>query len=510
MNQTLSTPVRHRLRSWRRKLARWWSALRTSEPFYAFGEAALSILVGLLLGLIVLYANGLDQRWKGLVILATIAPAVLLLVNNLGKLLLIAAAVDIVMGLDISLWERLEHKGGAPGFTLSLMTVLIVIGYARWVTNVAPDKKDAVQAHKDVTVPALAFLFFMILSILQAREKWFSYTRLFLETQYFLMYFYVANHIKNRSAARLILTTVVICLFFEGTLMIFQYATGFQLAALGIRSAAGESNITSAAARVGGTLISPNAAATYLAASLAITFAIALTNDRIVNKKLALVALLPGLPALITTQSRGGWTGFALAMLILIMGALKKRVGVRAITGFFIVIVILGVGFSTQIAERFTADDRDSAETRVWHAKLAFNILEDHMFTGIGLNNLWYVRKDYLPLELIDHKENILHNKYLTIWTETGLFGFLAFVWLMIAAARRAIKDALSTSDPNMAVVLVGLLAGLVVYMWHMTVDTFSGRPRMQFLWLILALIVALGRLAQKPEESAPASKEPV
>jgi len=491
----------------RSAIERQLGTLNRLESIRKAAEIIAPVVAGLVLGAIVLFARELPSEWAGLVILATISPTVVLLVNDVRKLLLITLVVDIPLGLDIMLGDQPGHVGGSTGFSVSLMTMALVVGYAIWLAERPASSQSKIRTHKDITVPALVYLFFLLVSAFQAVDVWFSIVQLFLEIQFLLMYFYVINHVKTRAAVRLIFTILVLCLFFESVVMLLQYFVGFELTALGIGTQTTGSSIASATKRVGGTIGSPNGAATYLATSLAITFAAYLTGNRLINKKLTLIALLVGCAALVTTQSRSGWIACTVAMLILVTQALRKQVGVRAVLLLLVVAVIIGAVFSTQIIDRLTTDDQGSAESRTWYNELAFNIINAHMFTGIGLNNLWLVMRDYLPLELLGSKHSqylyIVHNKYLLVWAETGLFGFLAFLWLLLAACRRALQALIQTKDVYTSIVITGLLSALVVYLLHMSSDPFASRVRMQPVWLIMALIAATSQLAGETEQQS-------
>ena len=86
------------------------------------------------------------------------------------------------------------------------------------------------------------------------------------------------------------------------------------------------------------------------------------------------------------------------------------------------------------------------------------------MFTGVGVNNMWLIalQRDYLPLELAGRKQlNVIHNKYLLVWVELGLFGFLAFLWFLLAACVRALRALIHASDAKASITITGLLAAL-------------------------------------------------
>lgn len=508
-SRRLSTPVYNRLFDSGRFILPFFHREQVRSGVVAI---AVPVIVGLALGGVLVFARGLSPEWKGLVILATIAPTVALLFRDINKLMLIALVVDIPLGLDIALVKRLgPHSGGPNGFLITPMTMVLVIGYGTWIARRSFGEKESISTQTDITAPALVYLLAMLLSAFQATEMWYSITELFLHAQLFLMYFFLINHAKDWSSVRLLSTTLVICLLLESLVMLAQYFTGLEVSALGISTNANGTDIESATLRAAGTFSGANSAGTFLATTLAITFAACLANNRLINSKLAFITLLIGTAALTTTLSRSALSAFGLSLLIIILQAARRRLGLRASLMLLILAALLLVGFSTQLTERFTDSGQQSAEARVLHAKLAFNILDDYMFTGVGLNNTWFVvaQGDYLPFEMIGRRFTRIHNKYLGIWVESGLFGLLAFVWLLLAGARRALLGLIHAKDRYTSLAITGLLAALFVYSWHMLTAAFSGRDRLQLLWLFLALIAIIAELAQHQDELNDRALEP-
>jgi putative inorganic carbon (HCO3(-)) transporter len=481
-------------------LERRLGALIFPETKDRIREIIVTIIVGLALGSILLVAIGESSKWVGLVVLAILAPTAALLVNDLRMFMLIILVVDIPLGLDIALAYRFDHKGGPAGLMISLMTLVLVIGYLVWLVEKPINGKSQWHTHKTITVPALIYLFALLISAFQATEVWFSITQIFLELQFLLMYIFIVNQVRTWTHIRLIFTTLAACLVFESIVILLQYFTGFNFSFFGIHTGTLGSDIANRTARLGGTLGHPNVAGTYLTASLVIIFASFLSDNGLVNKKLAFIAFLLGTIALITTQSRASWIIFAVLMPILAAQALRKRIGLKASLILCIVVVIVGAVFSSQIADRFTRDDRGSAQSRIWQSKMAFNILSDHFLTGVGLNNLWEVEPQYMPSEMIGNI-NVIHDKYLSIWTETGLLGLISFLWLLLAAGRLAVQTLKSTKDGYTLTAITGLLAGLIVYMVNMSAATFNDRPRLQFMWLILALIAVTSGIAKRADK---------
>lgn len=460
---------------------RFWIERNLSFVRIEFGAA---ILVGLVYGVVLVYSRRLPLDWAAIVILTILAPAVVVMVKDIGKLILILLVIDIPLGLDIAIANQPGHTGGPAGYIVSLMTIALIIGYIRWLI-INPREKDFFFFN-GIGIPALFFLFTILVSVFQATEQWFSFTQLFLTLQFVLMYIYIINHVKSWLDIKLVVTTLAICLFLESLLIILQYFGDIDLSILNFLPTSGGS------VRLSGTFSGPNLAATFLAASISIIFAGYLTDNRLVDKKIALVSIVAGMLALVVTQSRAGWLVVSIAIGLISFHSLRKKVKTKTILMVFIALLILIIGFSSIIIVRLSSDDNNSAMSRIWYSQLAFNIIEDYMFTGVGANNQHYFVNniDYIPADMVGITRTEIHNTYLAIWVELGIFGFLIFIWLLFAGCWYAYSAYRNANNKFTSITMLGFLGALSVFVIHMTVATFTGR-RLQFLWLILGLITA-------------------
>lgn len=460
-------------------------------------EVVAAIAVGVFFGALVLFSRELPADWSGLVILAAIAPTVVLLIGDLDKIILSVLVVDVALGLDIALAHQEGSSGGLTGYVISLMSIVLVVGYVKWLARGSSDRQIKIRPSWDTTLPALVYLVLIAVSAVSAIDKTYSLFSVFLYLQFFLMYLYMINHIDSYADLRLIYVVLIVIVVLESLLMLAQYLTGFELSALSIASRAGESDIVNARGRIGGTLGPPNTAATFLAVSLTMIYAFYLSEDSPTIKKLALLALSLGVAALLTTLSRMGWFVCGLGFLIVTTTALLRRYKLTMIWPLAVIGLLVAIGFSSQIVERYTNSGQESAMSRLWYNELSLNVIEDKALTGIGANNQQFIMDDidYLPLELLGRDRTLIHNKYLSTWVEIGVFGFLALLWMLVAAARRALLSVIKSKNAAYSILMAGLLGALVAYSLHMLVATFTGRIRLQLLWLLLALIVATSQL---------------
>jgi len=192
--------------------------------------------------------------------------------------------------------------------------------------------------------------------------------------------------------------------------------------------------------------------------------------------------------------SRGGWIATALSVTIVCI-ALRRRGRLSRMFPLLLIglLAALSLTFQGSIAARLTDDDLGAAHSRFPLMETAFRIIADNPLVGVGVNNYTAALPDYASR----HQDEFLytvHNQYLLIWVETGLVGLAAFLWFLIATIRRG-GDRWKRRDPLLSPLALGFTAALVGQMVHMQADLFNGRPQLQLLMTVAALIGAMSRI---------------
>ncbi len=135
-----------------------------------------------------------------------------------------------------------------------------------------------------------------------------------------------------------------------------------------------------------------------------------------------------------------GSRGSALSLLIvfLIFGSWKP-LRAWAILGVLIVIfsLIFNASLFTTLVERFSDEGGDTllgGREILWQA--AWRMIQDHPIGGVGLGNTPYVVLRYLETDprIFGAEKVVVHNPILTVWSETGLLGILAYLGVLISA----------------------------------------------------------------------------
>jgi O-antigen ligase len=182
-------------------------------------------------------------------------------------------------------------------------------------------------------------------------------------------------------------------------------------------------------------------------------------------------------------------------MVLLGMGVYRRFVKPWVILAVLALVAGVIFVFQGDITDRLlTADDRGSAESRLPLNEMAWRIIQDHPVLGIGLNNYDLAMQDYITPDLSGEWVYIVHNRYLLVWSETGigsLAAYLALIFLGIAGSWQAIR----LKDPMLSPIALGAFAGCCGILFHFAVDIFSGRNMLEMLWLMAGLQIVAWRV---------------
>jgi hypothetical protein len=485
------------------KTARWHKLFRRPTDIRHILPVFLSVLIGAGTGLLALQAIRAPSKWVFVIIIATAAPSIALLINDSKKLFLITVVADMALGLDIAVQNQGWHVGGPTGYMVSLMTIVLVVGYALWII----ERRPRLRFYPGITIPALLYLSTSLLSFYQSTQLQLSLFGFFLKLQVFLMYFYLVNHVETWDDIRLMITTALICLLLESALMVLQYFAGASLnvADLIVSESMANGGVGVIGNRVSGTLVTPGGAALYLNCMLAVTLGSYLAGKP-VNRKLALAAFCLGVIALIATSSRGGWVAFAVAMLLILGRAVWTNAGRRAIVLFLIGGVLVGIFFGEQIGQRVETLEEDKSRGQL--AYMANNIIKAFPL-GVGDNNYdQYLKDEYAHPAWVGHSLWPPHNKYLLNWAELGFQGLIAF-WLLLLAPIWPARQWLFRADiaPEFVIMGSGFLGGLVACMIQMYSETFEGRMHEELLWFTIAMLAVINQFATHSKPMSPMAR---
>ncbi len=216
-----------------------------------------------------------------------------------------------------------------------------------------------------------------------------------------------------------------------------------------------------------------------------------------------LVAAALSILAIIFSKTEAAWVGVAAGLFVLCVA--QKRTRIPALIGGAAFLVIL-LGFSRfrePILQKLTLQDWSGHVHRTqWVETTA--MLRDHTIFGAGLSGYPTVFRPYHQATYIEIFQ-YPHNIVLNFWSELGLLGLLAFIWIMIVffqQIRRSLTYRLPVTGDRL--LSHGLAAGMLTLAIHGLVDVpyFKNDLAVQF-WIFAASITVIASEAKRSRETA-------
>jgi O-antigen ligase len=448
----------------------------------------LAIAVGLGFGIYTVGLATLSSHWAPLLAVVAMVPSIGVVVGDVRRLLLLALVFDVPFSIGRHLYYNLDAAklGSLGGLGISVTTLAIPMLYAMWIGNALARRGNGTRPWLRPAAALAIYIGFVTFSITQASSKSLSFFEIWMLLQSLLIFIYIASTVRSRDDVVYLVTVLAVAVLLESLIMLATYGTGQTFKFAGISTQIDPATVGSEPlSRVGGTVGGPNAAAAFLDLLLAPILALALSKVRRIYRLVAAGAFVFGLIALVLTQSRGGWIAVGVSCAIVIgyawyRGWIPGMAPVLVITGAAIVIYFL----RNEILARFLTNDAGSADSRIPLIRLAFHMIKQHPLFGVGANNFGINIHNYATPEFNADWLYTVHNRFVLIWAEDGIFALVAFVTFLLGALRNGWRCR-KMSDQAMSLLAVGLMAGVLGQMIHMMVDILNGRQQVQLLMIV-------------------------
>lgn len=185
------------------------------------------------------------------------------------------------------------------------------------------------------------------------------------------------------------------------------------------------------------------------------------------------------------TQSRGGWIGLALGLMVLWWQFPNKVKVVSFVAGVVVVGGFLLTPPGQSQLDRFMEIQEETAPVEPGVARSSYEVgagrgalwatanimIRENPLTGVGAGEFDENYREYVPSWLDRFPRGQAHNVWLQMGAQAGVWGILAYaawyaasIWSVITARRR-------TDNPSGFWVITGVLAVFVAYTAHSMVD---------------------------------------
>lgn len=228
-----------------------------------------------------------------------------------------------------------------------------------------------------------------------------------------------------------------------------------------------------------GTFAHPNILAGFLVISILLTLFLIVKKEKPGNMLWYPLFLLQTV-ALIFTFSRSGIIALMISLIVLIAGAYKtilpKKLGFSLAAT--VIIIALIAGLNQDIVKRFSIFTDNAVKERIEQSKSAFAIIKNHPL-GVGLQSSTSNLPDLENKILSPWDFQPVHNLFLIISLELGVFGGLLLVFLTIYIFLQLIKK--NTLEARLSLSIL-VAAAILSQFDHYLFTSFHGQILIIFL----------------------------
>jgi O-antigen ligase len=507
---SLSVLVAARQIAWAAASSPFWKInQRLSQTAQLFISAVTSI--ALLIGMLVTFGDGTPNILRREAVqlgLALVTAGIIYL--EPGFILTVIAAVILFLfiynRLDIGLalvvfWAPFFlFPVEIYRFAFPLSEIIILVSGAAWLlktlVNIGRDRQSHVSLYPRPSLPGrlqnlnaidysvIAWVGAGIISLLWAQYRGEAVTQLrvmILEPALFYLIFRTIP-IDSRTVIRLV-DALLLAGFIVAAIGLFQFIQGDSV----ITAEAG-------AQRLASVYGSPNNVGLFLGRCIPFAFAslIAPLDRRRRIWSLILLGVM-GFAVLLSQSVGAIFIGVPASIVVVLILTLGRRARyILLVLGLLAIAAFLFSLQSERFARVLTFDSGTNFyRIRVWES--AINIIRDHPFTGLGLDQFLYAFRGHYIMPDAWQEPNLSHphNIILDFWVSLGLLGILTLVVLQFSFWKNAVHSLPITRDkfPLLYALNIGVIGSMVNLITHGLVDNSL---YVQDLCYVFALLLAL------------------
>lgn len=383
-----------------------------------------------------------------------------------------------------------------------LIHALTIIIALRWLDDVYSKRTSLVKANP-IFLPFGVLILCSLLSCLNTVCPYNHLMQTAVMINFIFIAFLIGNYVRDIKQINLIIFT----LFFMGVIL-SALAANVILYKEGLHNVLGDRIWID---RISPFRIHPNSIAGYFSVLLFLVIGSAHFHKKKVFKICIKTSILIMAVILFLTYSRLGIFSFIFSAGILFI--LRYREGIKFIKMriFSIFLSIIAVNlliFFTPIKQNIFARIFSPATSQTFYScKNSLKAVKDNLLFGLGFDN-YYILSKYAKDQILTPggagmglTRNAVwtpaHSLYLGIAFGLGIFGLLAFMWLIVNTIIYFIKlNKRIVYDSSESRLLQGIFVAFVAVIIHgILAMTFHLTILPAFFWILIGLIVAMGNI---------------
>lgn len=296
--------------------------------------------------------------------------------------------------------------------------------------------------------------------------------------EYFVVFFMMVNHVRNTDQIRRFVFCLFLTCFITSIIGILQIPNGERVSA-----------------PFEGQTSEPNTFGGYLLFIGAVAGGVFVKVGDTKTKQLLALLLICIIPPFLFTQSRSSF--LALIPACLVIGSMvRQRVGIIGLILIFFLIspLFLPTPVKNRILHTFTQPEGPG--------QLKVGTLRLDTSTSARLASWNQVLKDWPLYPLFGYGitgYKFVDAQYPRVLVETGLIGFMTFIYLLYSILKLAIKNIRSVKSQYFKGLGIGFLAGYIGLLFHsLAANTFIIVRIMEPFWFFVGIIAVLPALEQQ------------
>lgn len=435
-----------------------------------------------------------QTKWVVCLLAGLLGCLFLLTTSNTKKLLLILFVLCLQTNVNFFLivdkGSRWVGASGAEGISVPIIAIpALLLLMLAWFKH----RWRIFFVENQVVIPFVLVALTAAMTLLYSPEKRRVIYNLVEMATFFVVLLAAVNTIKSREDFVLAIKVLMTIIVTQSLIYFVQDMLGFTFTLVGEVSArAGEQQ------RHGGTVhINAKGFSSFIVPLLLIGVSrYLIESNRRVNHWFGVVCGL-GVASLIMTFTRMSWVGFCLGCLWIVGISLwRRKLRLDRLIPLLVVGAVAVVVLLPRIMIRLADDAGSDLQERLYLMKLAWMVIQAHPWLGIGSGAYGDVFREYItgPLYSPGVWIFVVHNTYLLRWAETGIFGLLCLLVMLVCLFRLAQRSS-QVKDETMSAVAIGWGAGLISSMWEMFWDIALGLQTSFLFWFMVGMMLAIKRI---------------
>jgi hypothetical protein len=463
---------------------------------------------GVLLGLLAWSVFTLDFRYAlaiygGLFALAVLAASL----RHIDDILIYALVLHIpfsFFGKWLFMIDLVEEPNFffARGVNVGGGEILLLLGYTIWAWRICVARTELPPRFSKIDFLVGLFIFAGILSLINAHSKLKGIFDVVYSAKSVLIYFYLSHKVRRHHLPGVV-AMFSLAIVLEASLAGFEHFTGN----VGIGKSKGD--IAAAGfgeqyeiagfehARAEGTTLDSHALGLFFIMTLPIPFV--LMGMQFVRLRLRLIlagVVVMGAMGVMVSFCRSsmisGTLSLGMAMAIMTLAWKQGKLIFVSLIALFLVAVVYP-DLYRQSRERFVDAPSEIVTVRYDTYWTSWGIWKDHFLFGYGAGN-YYDALDDPEVKTVGWTE-IVHNSFLLVASETGLFGVVGYFGTVLAAMYLCLKQ-LRCQDLLVRSLSLALLTALLASLLQgMSDPLFKDPVDYALLWTHVGLCCALNRI---------------